>query len=178
MGLVRRLRRVCNGGSTEGDSPGIHARLSPLSRSLCHLPKRFRSWIHHPPSLAPRRRHLRATWRAGGGAASIGPTGRRRRRHRRHRRVAGSLHAGTGNHPGSHPWRRDQLEHATRTLSFDREAYRRRNSIERCVGWLKEARRIATRYEKLAVQYLGVIAATVVHRSALCCNRSTKPRVR
>lgn len=40
---------------------------------------------------------------------------------------------------------------------FDREAYRDRNIIERCIGWLKELRRIATRYEKLAVHYLGML---------------------
>jgi len=28
--------------------------------------------------------------------------------------------------------------------------------VERCIGWLKESRRIATRYEKLAVHYLGM----------------------
>lgn len=41
--------------------------------------------------------------------------------------------------------------------SFDREAYRDRNVIERCIGWMKEHRRIATRYEKLATNYLGML---------------------
>ncbi len=36
-------------------------------------------------------------------------------------------------------------------------AYRRRNVIERCIGWLKHARRIATRYEKTAVKFLAMI---------------------
>lgn len=40
---------------------------------------------------------------------------------------------------------------------FDRESYRDRNIVERCIGWLKEHRRIATRYEKLAVNYLGML---------------------
>jgi transposase len=40
---------------------------------------------------------------------------------------------------------------------FDRDSYRSRNIIERTIGWLKEFRRIATRYEKLAVHYLGMI---------------------
>ena len=31
---------------------------------------------------------------------------------------------------------------------FDKGAYRKRNIVERCFGWLKESRRIATRYEK------------------------------
>jgi transposase len=36
-----------------------------------------------------------------------------------------------------------------RPPGFDSEAYRRRNVVERCIGWLKQARRIATRFEKL-----------------------------
>lgn len=34
--------------------------------------------------------------------------------------------------------------------------------IECCVGWLKEARRVATRYEKLAAHYLGVLKLAMV----------------
>ena len=37
---------------------------------------------------------------------------------------------------------------------FDRTAYRRRNLIERVVGWYKEYRALGTRYEKLAVNYV------------------------
>jgi transposase len=44
-----------------------------------------------------------------------------------------------------------------RPEEFDREAYRRRNLVERCVGRLKEHRRIATRYEKLGLHYLGML---------------------
>ena len=40
---------------------------------------------------------------------------------------------------------------------FDSDSYRRRNIVERTIGWLKEFRRIATRYEKLAVHYLGML---------------------
>ena len=36
---------------------------------------------------------------------------------------------------------------------FDPDRYRRRNVIERCVGWLKGCRSIATRHEKLAVNF-------------------------
>ena len=45
----------------------------------------------------------------------------------------------------------------TRPEEFDRAAYRERNLIERCVGRLKEFRRIATRYEKLGLHYLGML---------------------
>lgn len=41
--------------------------------------------------------------------------------------------------------------------NFSRKLYRERNVIERCIGWLKECRRIATRYEKLAVRYLAMV---------------------
>ena len=62
------------------------------------------------------------------------------------------------------PWRRDQIEHAGRSLYLDRQAYRQRNAIERCVGWLKEARRTATRYEKLAVRFLGVLKLAMIEK--------------
>jgi len=39
------------------------------------------------------------------------------------------------------------------TRLFDSVACKKRNTIERLVGHLKECRRVATRYEKLAVRY-------------------------
>jgi transposase len=42
--------------------------------------------------------------------------------------------------------------------------YRRRNVIERCVGWLKQARAVATRFEKLAIHYLGTIKLAMIRR--------------
>lgn len=41
---------------------------------------------------------------------------------------------------------------------LNRKAYRRRNVIERMFGRLKNWRRIATRYDRLAVNYLAAIA--------------------
>jgi transposase len=40
---------------------------------------------------------------------------------------------------------------------FDRELYRRRNVVERLIGWLKESRRVFSRFEKTAINYLGMI---------------------
>jgi transposase len=40
---------------------------------------------------------------------------------------------------------------------FDKKAYRRRNVVERAVAKLKEFRRVATRYEKLASAYLAML---------------------
>lgn len=51
-----------------------------------------------------------------------------------------------------------------RSRTFDREAYRGRNIVERCVGWLKEARRLATRYEKLARNFLAMVRLAMMRR--------------
>lgn len=48
--------------------------------------------------------------------------------------------------------------------SFDKQLYRRRNVVERCVGWLKECRRIATRYEKLAVNFIAMLKLSMLER--------------
>src|SRR5262249_34604534 len=42
-------------------------------------------------------------------------------------------------------------------IEYDREAYKRRNLIERCVNRLNQFRRIATRYEKTARAYLSML---------------------
>jgi transposase len=44
-----------------------------------------------------------------------------------------------------------------RQPGFDREAYRQRNIVERLINRLKNFRRIATRYEKRATNYLAMI---------------------
>ena len=45
-----------------------------------------------------------------------------------------------------------------------KEAYRRRAIVEQVIGWLKECRRVATRYEKLAVNYLAMVEAAMFRR--------------
>ena len=51
-----------------------------------------------------------------------------------------------------------------RQAYFDQAAYRGRNQVERSVGRLKQFRRVATRYDKRAVNYLAwvTLAAAVV----------------
>jgi transposase len=49
-------------------------------------------------------------------------------------------------------------------VKFDREAYRGRCVVEQCVGWLKEFRRIGTRFEKLAVNFLGMLELAILLR--------------
>jgi transposase len=65
------------------------------------------------------------------------------------------------------PYRRS--EHRDDRRPLNAAAYRGRNVIERCVGRLKEMRRIGTRYEKLASSYLAMLTLgmTVLYLRAL-----------
>jgi transposase len=56
------------------------------------------------------------------------------------------------------PHRVDQRARA----SFDRRAYRERNRIERLINRLKQFRRIATRYEKRAANYLAMLTIAAI----------------
>jgi transposase len=47
---------------------------------------------------------------------------------------------------------------------FDREAYKGRNIIERCIGWLKECRRVFSRFDKLARSYLAFLKLAMLQR--------------
>jgi transposase len=71
------------------------------------------------------------------------------------------------------PTRTDQ----PRRRTFDVAAYRARNAVERCIGWLKEARRVGTRYEKLASSFLGMVRVATILRllGALLLLRSGQP---
>ena len=41
--------------------------------------------------------------------------------------------------------------------TFDSDLYRRRNVIERCARWLKGCRSIATRHDKLAINFAAMV---------------------
>jgi transposase len=58
------------------------------------------------------------------------------------------------------PTRKDQR----RLPHFDKETYRRRNVVERCVNWLKESRALATRFDKLAVNFLATVKLAILRR--------------
>jgi transposase len=47
---------------------------------------------------------------------------------------------------------------------FDKRTYRKRNIIERVVGWFKECRALGTRYDKLAVNYVALWIVANIHR--------------
>jgi transposase len=63
--------------------------------------------------------------------------------------------------PHTIPERSDQRERRARRpgrpLTFDRERYRRRNVVERCINRLKQWRGLATRYEKRALNYRAMV---------------------
>ena len=59
--------------------------------------------------------------------------------------------------------------------AFDCEAYRRRNVVERCVNWLKENRRLGTRYEKLAVNFQAMAKLAMIRRYFRLFDSSDRP---
>jgi transposase len=59
---------------------------------------------------------------------------------------------------------KENEDRAARPVEFDRESYRDRNIIERLIGWLKESRRVLTRFEKTAKNFLGMIKMAFIHR--------------
>ena len=59
------------------------------------------------------------------------------------------------------PARRD-VAPRHRPRRFDRKAYGRRNIVERLIGWLKGRRRVGTRHEKLAVNFLAMVNVAIL----------------
>jgi transposase len=55
-------------------------------------------------------------------------------------------------------------EDQPRQESFDKASYRRRNIIERSIGWFKECRRLGTRFEKLAVNYVAFWMVAMIEK--------------
>jgi transposase len=56
---------------------------------------------------------------------------------------------------------------ADREVHFDKTSYRRRNIIERLIGWLKESRRILSRLEKTAKNFCGIIKTAFIRQCIL-----------
>ena len=49
-------------------------------------------------------------------------------------------------------------------VTFDKQTYRQRAVVEQCVGWLKESLCIGTRFEKLAVNFHGMLQLAMIRR--------------
>ena len=58
------------------------------------------------------------------------------------------------------PTRDDQ----PRDEDFDKATYRRRNIVERAVGWFKWCRALAFRFDKLAVNFLAFVKLAFIER--------------
>lgn len=59
---------------------------------------------------------------------------------------------------------KENQDREERLVEFDREAYRDRNIIERLIGWLKESRRIFSRFEKTAINFGGFLKLAFIQR--------------
>jgi transposase len=59
---------------------------------------------------------------------------------------------------------RTQTPKRGRPIRYDAVAYRGRNVVERCIGWVKEWRSVATRFDKLAVNYLQTVKLAFLMR--------------
>lgn len=99
-----------------------------------------RGAVTRPGRGRPRRR----PWRRVGDKAY---SSRRVRRYLRQHGIGATI-----------PKQRD--EHPQRV--FDRALYRERNRVERGINRLKQYRRVATRYEKLAVNYLAMVTIAAI----------------
>jgi transposase len=76
-----------------------------------------------------------------------GYSSRRIRRYLRRKGIGGVI-----------PHKRNERRHGR----FDREAYRERNRVKRLINRLKQFRRVATRYEKRAVNYLAMVVIAAI----------------
>ena len=55
-----------------------------------------------------------------------------------------------------------------RGVPFDKQTYRNRNIVERLIGWLKECRRVFSRFEKTAKNFAGMIRLAFIQRYLFC----------
>ena len=62
------------------------------------------------------------------------------------------------------PHKKNEKAYHDPNVTFDKETYRQRHVVEQCVGWLKELRRIATRFEKLAINFLGMLHLATIRQ--------------
>lgn len=62
------------------------------------------------------------------------------------------------------PQRSNQVGAKGGCRKFDSAKYRKRNVVERRVGWLKECRRLGTRFEKLAVNFAAMVELGIIQQ--------------
>ena len=59
---------------------------------------------------------------------------------------------------------KENEDRSQRLAEFDKDAYRKRNIVERLIGWLKESRRIFSRFEKTAKNFGGMLKMAFINR--------------
>ena len=59
---------------------------------------------------------------------------------------------------------KENEDRSARPVEFDREVYRRRSIVECLIGWLKECRRIFSRFEKTAKNFGGMLKMAFIQR--------------
>jgi transposase len=62
------------------------------------------------------------------------------------------------------PHKDNELARHDGRVKFDKQGYKRRSIIEQAIGWLKECRRIGTRFEKLAINFLAMMKLAMIQR--------------
>jgi len=59
---------------------------------------------------------------------------------------------------------KENEDRSARRVEFDKDSYRRRAIVENLIGWLKECRAMATRFDKLAVNYPATVKLAMIRR--------------
>jgi transposase len=64
---------------------------------------------------------------------------------------------------------KENEDRSLRPVEFNKPLYRRRCIVECLIGWLKESRRIVTRFEKTALNFGGMVTLAFIHRYLRLC---------
>ena len=59
---------------------------------------------------------------------------------------------------------KDSDDRSARPIAFNRKTYRKRNIVERLIGWLKENRRIFSRFDKTAKNFGAFLKMAFIRR--------------
>ena len=137
-GFGTKIHLVCDG---HGFLVAIHVTAGQRHESKFFEPTMARRLFHR------RRGQRRWPLRLAGGKGYSYP---RIRRWCKRRRVEAVI-----------PTRKTQ----PRDDTFDKQTYKRRNIVERVVGWYKEYRSPGTRYEKLAVNYVAMWLVAMIDKA-------------
>jgi transposase len=66
---------------------------------------------------------------------------------------------------------KENQDRKSRPVKFNKKKYRKRNIVERLIGWLKECRRVFSRYEKTAKNFAGMVRMAFIQRYLKLVNK-------